>query len=139
MSDVDTSAEAVERLAAELCARWDDVWDFLVCREKAAATLRALLAERDNVVDERDELWNRVQRIQEYLGLPEDCTAQRIIDAISERVSDAQEMCASVQVKVTVPDGAEEWSPLEAWEEGINCATIEFRETIRNLTMPGEK
>ena len=56
MSDADTSAEAVERLAAELCARWDDVWDFLACREKAAATLRTLLAERDELRAEVERL-----------------------------------------------------------------------------------
>lgn len=47
MSDIDTSAEAVKLLAAELCARWDDVFEFLKMREQAAATLRALAAERD--------------------------------------------------------------------------------------------
>lgn len=130
MSDADTSAEAVERLTHG-CENYNAEW-MVTHGYEIAATLRALLAERD-------EMWNRVQRVQEYLSLPEDCTAQRIIGAISERVSEAQEMCASAQVTVIVPDGAEEWSPLEAWEEGINCAIIEFRETIRNLTMPGEQ
>lgn len=62
MSDVDTSAEAVERLATELCARWDDVWDFLVCREEAAATLRALLAERDELRASFDLRWKADMR-----------------------------------------------------------------------------
>lgn len=61
MTNVDTSAEAVERLAAELCARWDDVWDFLVCRVKAAATLRALLAERDAAKAEADRRTHEVE------------------------------------------------------------------------------
>jgi len=51
--NIDTSAEACERLAAELCARWDDVWEFLKVREQAAATLRALAAERDAMLTPR--------------------------------------------------------------------------------------
>jgi hypothetical protein len=47
LSELDTSAEAVKQLAAELCGRWDDVFEFLKTREQAAATLRALVAERD--------------------------------------------------------------------------------------------
>lgn len=49
MSDIDTSTDAVKLLAAELCARWDDVFEFLKMREQAAATLRALAAERDRL------------------------------------------------------------------------------------------
>ena len=47
----DTSREAVERLAADLCARYDDPWRLLAKREEAAATLRALLAEREALTE----------------------------------------------------------------------------------------
>jgi len=49
MTGASTTREDVERMAAELCARWDDAWALLECREQAAATLRALLDERDRL------------------------------------------------------------------------------------------
>ena len=42
-----------------------------------------------------------------------------------------REACASVEVRVTVPDGADEWSPLEAWEEALAALDTEFRAAIR--------
>jgi len=44
----DTSREAVERLAADLCARWDDPWMLLKVHEQSSATLLDLLSERDD-------------------------------------------------------------------------------------------
>jgi len=65
MSELDTSAEAVKRLAAELCARWDDVFEFLKTREQAAATLRALVAERDMLKKANELLANKVSKLEE--------------------------------------------------------------------------
>ena len=80
---------------------------------------------------ERDEFFNRLGRVTEYLGLPVDATAQRIIETIRERVENEREECASVEVRVIVPDGAETWTPLEAWEEAIIAFDEAFRGAIR--------
>lgn len=55
---------------------------------------------------ERDVFFNRLGRITEALGLPMDATAQRIIEAIQERVDNEREACASVEVRLTVPKDA---------------------------------
>lgn len=80
MSNADTSAETVERLAAELCARWDDVWEFLACREQAAATLRALLAERD-------ELRSEIERLRQTLKFYA-CDCAKLGDECGKRLND---------------------------------------------------
>ncbi|MFN8996544.1 MAG: hypothetical protein ACK5X3_23170 [Pseudomonadota bacterium] len=80
---------------------------------------------------ERDEFFNRLGRITEYLDLPVDATAQRIIETICERVENEREACASVEVRVIVPEGAETWTPLEAWEEAIIAFDEAFRYAIR--------
>ena len=94
--------------------------------------LRAALATaRREVEQERDEFFNRLGRITEYLDIPVDATAQRIIEAIQERVDSERESCASVEVRLAVPEGAETWTPLEAWEEALLAFDEAFRETIR--------
>jgi len=80
---------------------------------------------------ERDELFNCLGRVTEELGLSMDVTSSRIIEAISERVDNEREACASVSVRVEVPPGAETWSPLEAWEEALTLLNEAFREAIR--------
>ena len=80
---------------------------------------------------ERDEFFNCLGRITSELGLPMDCTASRIIEAIDEKVDDEREACASVSVRVEVPEGAGEWSPLEAWEEAMLALDEAFRSAIR--------
>jgi hypothetical protein len=85
---------------------------------------------------ERDELFNRLGRVTSELGLSMDCTAGRIIEAIHEMAHDMQEACASVSVKVDVPEGAESWSPLEAWEEALLLCDQAFRDAIRALPLP---
>lgn len=80
---------------------------------------------------ERDEFFNRLGRITEYLDLPVDATAQRTIETIRERVENEREACASVEVRVIVPEGAETWTPLEAWEEAIIAFDEAFRAAIR--------
>lgn len=80
---------------------------------------------------ERDVFFNRLGRITEALGLPMDATAQRIIEAIQERVDNEREACASVEVRLTVPEGAETWTPLEAWEEAIIAFDEAFRAAVR--------
>jgi hypothetical protein len=67
-----------------------------------------------------------------------DATASRIIEAIREHVDNEREACASVSVKVEVPEGAETWTPLEAWEEALNVFDDAFRDAIRSRAMKGE-
>ena len=80
---------------------------------------------------ERDVFFNRLGRITEELGLPMDATASRVLEAIEERKADEREACASVEVRLTVPNGAETWTPLEAWEEAIIAFDEAFRAAIR--------
>ncbi len=80
---------------------------------------------------ERDEFSNMLDRITSELGLPVDVTAGRIIEAIYDLVDAEREACASVSVTVTVPDGAENWTPLEAWEEALIASDEAFRAAIR--------
>ena len=65
-SDVDTSAEAVERLAHG-CDNFNGVW-LVEHGARLAATLRALLAERNALAE-------RVRRIEEASGPEELCEA----------------------------------------------------------------
>jgi hypothetical protein len=87
---------------------------------------------------ERDEFFNRLGRITEELRLPMDATASRIIEAIRERVDNEREACASVSVKVEVPEDAETWTPLEAWEEALLVFDEAFRDAIRIRALKGE-
>jgi hypothetical protein len=87
---------------------------------------------------ERDEFFNRLGRITEELSLPMDATASRIIETFRERVDNEREACASVSVKVVVPEGAETWTPLEAWEEALNVFDEAFRDAIRSRALKGE-
>jgi hypothetical protein len=80
---------------------------------------------------ERVELFNRLGRVTEELGLPMDATASRIIEVIRKRVDDEREACASLSVRVEVPPGAETWSPLEAWQEALVMLDAAFRAAIR--------
>jgi hypothetical protein len=80
---------------------------------------------------ERVELFNRLGRVTEELGLPMDATASRIIEAIRGRVDGEREACASLSVRVEVPPGAETWSPLEAWQEALVMLDAAFRAAIR--------
>ena len=91
----------------------------------------ALATARRETKQERDEFFNRLGRITEYLDLPVDATAQRIIETIRERVENEREACASVEVRLTVPEGAETWTPLEAWEEALLAFDEAFRGAIR--------
>jgi hypothetical protein len=84
---------------------------------------------------ERDEFFNRLGRITEELNLPMDATASRIIEAVRERVDNEREECASVSVKVVVPDGAETWTPLEAWEGALLVFDEAFRNAIRSRAL----
>ena len=98
----------------------------------------ALATARRETEQERDEFFNRLGRITEYLNLPVDATAQRIIETIRERVENEREACASVEVRLTVPDGAETWTPLEAWEEAIIAFDEAFRGAIRAAAGEGK-
>lgn len=95
-------------------------------------------AARKEAEAERDELFNRLGRVTESLDIPEDSTAGRILDAIREREAAVQAACASVSVRVEVPEGAEAWSPLEAWEEALAAFDTEFRAAIRQGDKPNE-
>jgi chromosome segregation ATPase len=108
-------------------------------RNEAVAALALYRAEngwlpgryQSEAEQERDELFNRLGRVTEELGLSMDVTASRIIEVIRERVDDEREACASVSVRVEVPPGAETWSPLEAWEEALTLFDEAFREAVR--------
>ncbi|CAB4157010.1 hypothetical protein UFOVP747_61 [uncultured Caudovirales phage] len=85
----------------------------------------------DEAEAERDEFFNELGRITEELDLPVDATASRIIEAIRERIDAEREACASLGVRVVVPEGAEQWTPLEAWEEALTAYDAAFRDAIR--------
>ena len=80
---------------------------------------------------ERIEFMNRLGHVTDHLGLSLDATAGRIIEEIHNRVDAEREACASLSVHVTVPEGAESWTPLEAWEEALLAADEAWRDTIR--------
>ena len=80
---------------------------------------------------ERIEFMNRLGRVTEHLGLSMDATAGRIIEEIRDRVDAEREACASLSVQITVPDGADGWTPLEAWEEALLACDNAWREAIR--------
>ena len=107
-------------------------------QDRIAELEAALATARRETEQERDEFFNRLGRITEYLELPIDATAQRIIETIRERVENEREACAGVEVRVIVPDGAETWTPLEAWEEAIIAFDEAFRDAIR-AAMEGKK
>lgn len=102
------------------------------CAERWRYIGRCLLPGEGSECDlERIEYMNRLGRVTEHLGLPMDATAGRIIEEIRGRVDAEREACASLSVQVTVPDGAEGWTPLEAWEEALLAADEAWREAIR--------
>ena len=112
--------------------------EFAIARTlEEAAAIRAAAGEMrpgehlSEAKQERDEFFNRLGRITEYLDLPVDATAQRIIETIRDRVENEREACASVEVRLTVPEGAESWTPLEAWEEALLAFDEAFRDAIR--------
>lgn len=111
--------------------------------KQRAAAIRALSATppgtyTSEAEQERDEFFNRLGRITEELRLPMDATASRIIEAIRERVDNERDACASISVQVKVPDGAETWTPLEAWEEALLVFDEAFRDAIRSRALKGE-
>lgn len=148
--------EALEKAAVVAEGRYelwhmphpDDARPFEVCDDASAcrdiaAAIRALSATppgtyTSEAEQERDEFFNRLGRITEELRLPMDATASRIIEAIRERVNNERDACASISVQVKVPDGAETWTPLEAWEEALLVFDDAFRDAIRSRAMKGE-
>ena len=94
-------------------------------RERMAGEVRC------EAEQERDHFFNMLGRITSELDLPMDVTAGRIIEAIRDLVDAEREACASVSVTVTVPEGAEGWTPLEAWEEALIASDEAFRAAIR--------
>ena len=132
----ETPEEAIKRLV-NVRAEWAVYKNN--CENPVIAELRAALATaRREVEQERDEFFNRLGRITEYLDIPVDATAQRIIDAIQERVDNEREACASVEVRLTVPEGAEAWTPLDAWEEALIAFDEAFRDAIRAAAKEGK-
>ena len=110
---------------------------------RIAAAIRALSdtppgTYASEAEQERDEFFNRLGRVTEELRLPMYATASRIIEAIRERVDNEREACASVSVHLKVPEGAENWTPLEAWEEALIVFDGAFRDAIRSRAL-GEK
>jgi hypothetical protein len=87
---------------------------------------------------ERIEFMNRLGRVTEHLGLSMDATASRIIEGIRYLVDAEREACAGLSVSVTVPDGAESWTPLEAWEEALLASDEAWREAIRTRKASAE-
>jgi hypothetical protein len=117
--------------------------DIVEHADKIAAAIRALSdapsgTYASEAEQERDEFFNRLGRVTEELRLPMDATASRIIEIIRERVDNEREACASVSVKVEVPEGAETWTPLEAWEEALIVFDEAFRDAIRSRALKGE-
>lgn len=139
---VEAEREACGKVADDVAARlddndnskWAEGWSD-ACEEIAAAIRArgdAIPGEYQNEAEqERDELFNRLGRVTEELGLSMDVSAGRIIEVIRERVDEEREACASVSVRVDVPAGAETWSPLEAWEEALIVFDEAFRAAIR--------
>ncbi len=102
------------------------------CAERWRYIRQCLLPGEGSECDlERIEYMNRVGRVTEHLGLPMDATASRIIEEIRDLVDAEREACASLSVHVKVPEGAESWTPLEAWEEALLAADEAWREAIR--------
>lgn len=123
---------------------WKEMWgNSAEIAEDIIAAIRALSdtppgTYASEAEQERDEFFNRLGRITEELRLPMDATASRIIETFRERVDNEREACASVSVKVEVPEGAETWTPLEAWEEALIVFDDAFRDAIRSRALKGE-
>jgi hypothetical protein len=123
---------------------WKEMWENSAeIAEDIIADIRALSdtppgTYASEAEQERNEFFNRLGRITEELNLPMDATASRIIEVIRERVDNEREACASVSVKVEVPEGAETWTPLEAWEEALIVFDDAFRDAIRSRALKGE-
>jgi hypothetical protein len=120
---------------------WEQTWEgWAEIAEDIAAAIRALSdtpsgTYASEAEQERGEFFNRLGRITEELNLPMEATASRIIEAIRERVASEREACASVSVKVVVPEGADAWTPLEAWEEALLVFDEAFRDAIRSRVL----
>ena len=139
-------AELMERLAEALYDNYDlDLpMSFTLAAIRAAGWAVVPLGEMVCEAEaERDEIFNRLGRVTSELNLSMDVTASRIIEAIRDQVDEEREACASVTVHIGVPDGAETWSPLEAFEEGLLLSNEAFRDAIRSRAMlaaaPGVK
>ena len=94
-----------EKRASYLCTHAD------VCCAIQAAAIRArgdtIPGEyKSEAEQDRDELFNRLGRVTEELGLSMDVTASRIIEVIRERVDDEREACAEAARCVTIPEDA---------------------------------
>ncbi|MDQ1077972.1 hypothetical protein [Pseudoroseomonas cervicalis] len=101
-------------------------------REEGEARVERTEIERDHI-----EISNRLGRVTEHLGLPEDATAGRIIERIGEVLADEREACASVSLPMKVPEFVDEWTPAEAFFEGTVHAVSAFRQAIRDRGMVG--
>jgi hypothetical protein len=124
--------------------KWQQAWEgWAEIAEDIAKDIRALSDTPpgtyvNEAEQERNEFFNRLGRITEELNLPMEATASRIIEAIRERVASEREACASVSVKVVVPEGADAWTPLEAWEGALLVFDEAFRDAIRSRALKGE-
>ena len=132
--DMEAAADLIEAKAARI-AKLEAALERIASGIVAAAIRTAAgVSPGEHLSDaeqDRDVFFNRLGRITEHFRLPVDATAQRIIEAIQERIDNEREACASVEVRLTVPDGAETWTPLEAWEEAIIAFDEAFRGAIR--------
>jgi len=143
-AEVDARVAQARRDALEEAARaMQPMLRSMISRDEAVRIIRALTDTPPGTYvskaeQERDEFFNRLGRITEDLRLPMDATASRIIEAIRERVDNEREACASVSVHLKVPEGAETWTPLEAWEEALIVFDGAFRDAIRSRAL-GEK
>jgi len=143
-AEVDARFKEARRDALEEAARaMQPMLRSMISRDEAVRIIRALTDTPPGTYvskaeQERDEFFNRLGRITEDLRLPMDATASRIIEAIRERVDNEREACASVSVHLKVPEGAENWTPLEAWEEALIVFDGAFRDAIRSRAL-GEK
>jgi hypothetical protein len=115
---------------------------------------KLFVAEWDS--DQKDYVWfdggddpsGMVENGWTYAGpvlMPAEVDAFRAENArLREVATEAErEACASVTVRIEVPDGADTWSPLEAFEEGLLLSDAAFRDAIRSRAMlaaaPGVK
>ena len=143
-AEMDARIAQARRDALEEAARaMQPMLRSMISRDEAVRIIRALTDTPPGTYvskaeQERDDFFNRLGRITEDLRLPMDATASRIIEAIRERVDNEREACASVSVHLKVPEGAETWTPLEAWEEALIVFDGAFRDAIRSRAL-GEK
>lgn len=107
------AAEAMRDACAAICARHVEP-NIARAADKVAAGVGAMaMVARDTI---------------RALPIP---AADALARALDQARKEEREACASVEVRVTVPDGADEWSPLEAWEEALSALDTEFRAAIR--------